>query len=167
MKMVVFALVASLLLTAVPVRADDPQFMILDGAKQKTPEYVKFFGIFSETFVEQLTKTDGKNLAPDHWIVLLSPILSTTGETLITIIAIHERDGKKSELPILIAVLNERSDEATVRTAARSAQRLIVETAAQQRETPPPSPTQKFKTKNPRTKTRAGGFHFYAIVRRI
>lgn len=156
MRTIATLLLVSLMLATVPAHADDPQFMILDGAKQKTPEYVKFFGIFSEAFIELLTKEDGQHLAPDHWIILLSPILSTTGETLITIIAMHERDGKKSELPILIAVLSEQSEAATIKTAAKSAKRIVVETVKPQDQPPPPA--QKLKTKNLRTKQRAGVF---------
>jgi hypothetical protein len=128
----VLALSVSLMLATVPIaRANDPQFMILDGAEHKSPEYISFFGTFSKALIELLTKVDGQRLAPDHWIILLSPILSTTGETLVTIIAVHE---KKSELPILIAVLSERSSEATVRTAAKSTQRLLIEAATQQQQ---------------------------------
>lgn len=154
--MIAVALVASLMLAVVPVHADDPQFMILDGAKQKTPEYVKFFGIFSETFIEQLTKTDGQNLVPDHWVILLSQAFSPTGEILITIYAIS---GDESKLPILVAVLNERSDASVIRTAAKSAKRIVVE-AVKPQDQPPPPPAQKLKTNSPRTKQRAGVHYF-------
>lgn len=150
MRPIAIALVASLMLAVVPAHADDPQFIILDGAKQKTTAYIKFFGIFSETFIEQLKKTERQNLAPDHWVILLSQAFSPTGEILITIYAIS---GDESKLPILVAVISEQSDAAVIRTAAKSTQRIVTEAAKPQ--DPPPSPTQKLKTKNLRTKTRA------------
>lgn len=165
MKVVVIALFASLVLAVVPARADDPQFMILDGAKRKSPAYIDFFKTFSTTFIEQVAKNVEQNLAPDHWVILLSRAFSPTGEILVTIYAI--RDGEESEPPILVAVLSERSDDAVIRTAARSAQRLIVETAARQRETPPrpPTPGAKAQDEQPPHEDQCGGFLFYAIVK--
>lgn len=139
-KVAAIALFASLMLAVAPARADELRLLITDDAKEKSPEYLNFFGNFSTTLIEGLAglKESGEWSPPsDHWVILLSPVLSMTGETLVEIHAIHSKDPRR--LRILIATLSERSDVATVRTAARSAQRLIVETAARQQkhEEPP------------------------------
>lgn len=162
LRTIAVALIASLMLAVVPsVRAGELRIHVMSGAEEKSQEYLNFFGTFVTTLSDELEesrKSGEWNPPSDNWLILLSQALSMTGETLIEIHATRSEDLRR--LPVLIATLSERSDAATVRTAARSAKRLIVETATQQRETPPPppAPEQKLKTNNPRTKQRAGVF---------
>lgn len=142
-------------------RADEPRTRIdvIDGAEDRSPAYIEFYLTFNTALIEQLKASENEMqlLARSHWIILLSPMRSVNGDVLVNIVAIRD-DGPK-QLPILIATLSERSEAATVRTAAKSLRRIIVEAGK-----PQSPPAQKLKTNNPRTKQRAGVFISYGIV---
>lgn len=127
----VLALLVSFALVVPIARANDGQVLVARDVKDPSPEYVKFASVFTRGLDEQFQKSKEQNLAED-WIVFLSPIFSTAMVPQVTIIAI--RAGGESERPILIAVLNENSPPAVIRTAVKSTQRVLSMETRQQRQ---------------------------------
>lgn len=130
------AIVLSLLVSftlAVPVaHADDQQVTVTIDLSYPSHEYVSFVDAFSVALIEGLEKGAGQNPAPDHWLVSLLPVVSPTGKAMVEIKAI--RNAGESERPILIAVLNEDSPRAVIRTAVKSTQRVLSTGTRQQRQ---------------------------------
>lgn len=120
------AIVLSLLVSftlAVPAYANDKQVVVVGDAEYPSPGFIKFVENFASGLDAQFAKNEGQNLVPDHWVVFLSSVFSPTMVAQIAIVAI--RAGGESERPILIAVLNEDSPPAVIRTAVKSAQRVL------------------------------------------
>lgn len=128
---IIFSVLVSL---AFVVPAAHAEIMVVSDAKYPSPEYVEFVRVFTKGLNGQFKKSV-EQPASDHWIIFLSPTFSPAMVAQVTIIAIRAEG--ESERPILIAVLNEDSDERVVRTAVKSTQRVLMGTSRQQQREEP------------------------------
>ena len=128
---IILSLLASLALAVPVVHADDGQVIVARDAEDPSPEYVNFASVFTRGLDEQFQKSKEGDFVTEDWIVFLSPIFSPAMVAQVTIIAIRAEG--KSRRPILIAVLDEDSPPAVIRTAAKSTRRVLVGATRKQR----------------------------------
>lgn len=103
MRMIAVALVASLMLAAVP--AAHASSLEIDFVVVQYPslEYDDFVGTFNSILIEELKKTDGKGFTPARWHLLISPIPPSNKKIKIEV----GRNGTKN--PVIVSVLNENA----------------------------------------------------------
>lgn len=138
MKLIVTVLFASLTLTAVSAaHADESQIAIASSAKNPSPAHLDFFRTFATAFISGFEKNAMQNPVSNQWVILLESVRSPRRKPQVEIRAINASEA--SEPPIVIGILDEDADPATIRTAAKSTQRIVLEseTRQQQREEPP------------------------------
>jgi hypothetical protein len=125
-KLITAVLFASLALTVVPAaRADESQIVITSSAKNPSPAHLEFFRTFATAFISGFKENAVQDPVSDQWLILLEQVRSPRGKAQVEIRAISASEA--SEPPIVVGILDELADPATIRTVAKSTQRVLME----------------------------------------